>query len=155
MTNEDRQRATLMAQLARKRELKEKYLRNPRPYDCPPGPDREEDLGPISRTIRERAEMLRDLVQLLNELPEGVELAPLLAKEAEKLKILRKEARGKYDQMPEWLRHGPVGEQVRSTLLLLGGAVTLLEEMLAEMPEQPAEQLAEIVYMLENVGGPI
>ena len=155
MTNEERQRAALMAQIAKKRELKEKYLRNPRAYGCPPGPERDEELGPVSRKIRERAEMLRDLVCLLKEMPKGMDLAPLLTKEADTLKLLRKETREKYEQMPEWLRHGGIGEQVRNTLLLLGGAVTLLEEMLQTMPEDSSEQLDEIVYMLENAGGPI
>ena len=155
MTNEERQRAALMAQLARKRELKEKYLRAPRAYGCPPGPERKEELGPVSRSIQERAEMLRDLMCMLKEMPEGVDLAPLLTKEADTLKMLRKETREKYEQMPEWLRHGGIGEQVRNTLLLLGGAVSLLEEMLQTSLEHPAEQLEEIVYLLENAGGPV
>lgn len=109
-----------------------------------------EQFDQVSRQIMTEAETPQDLMALLEEASD-LNPAPLLQKEAEKLKDLRQRERAIYDRMPEAMRASGRGRQVQNTLLLLGGAVTALEKT----PDDPKTQLPEILYMLENAAQPV
>ncbi len=112
-----------------------------------------EQFDQIRQQLFAEAETLRDLATLLEEVPGGMNIRPLLAKEAEKLRLLRSQEKAAHDQIPAHMKRRAEGSQ--NTLILLGGAISALERMLNGMPEAPQEQLAEIVYMLENAGQPL
>lgn len=112
-----------------------------------------EQFDQIRQQLLAEAEKLRDLTALLDEVPGGIHITPLLAKEAERLRALRTQEKAVHDQIPAHMKRRSEGSQ--NTLILLGGAISALERMLNGMPDVPQEQLAEIVYMLENAGQPL
>lgn len=113
-----------------------------------------ERFDQVSRQLQAEARTLRDLMALLEEVP-NLDLAPLLRKEAEKLKGLRQQEQSAYGLMPEAMQASGRGRQVQNTLLLLGGAVSELEKLLQAMPETPGEKLSEVVYLLEGAAEPL
>lgn len=152
MANEDLQRSLLMAQISKKRALKEKYLRQPPelPPDSPPV-----ILENIQKQLRQEAELFQDLIQLLEQLPDPAMLTGLLEKETDKLKKLHQQENDLYRDLPQELKDTKPGKKIRESVLLLGGAVAELSRMTADMPGNPGDTLSDIVYLLENAGTPV
>lgn len=110
----------------------------------------QEQFQQIRQQLLSETETIRDLTCLLNEVPTGLNLTPILTRTWETLKALREKEKAVYGRMPEKMKESGRGKRSQNALILLGGAVSQLERLLGAMPESPLEQLSEIVYMLEN-----
>ena len=148
----DREQAYVLAQLNRRRQLKEECLRE----------SAEAERGVFNKRrerIRAVSEKLQGLYAVAEELPEGMNWAALLNREAEELEQLRKEERSAFDDMPREALASSVGENCRTCLLLLGGAIGLLRKTgeTAQDSDRGAlkARLSEISYLLYDAGTPI
>lgn len=135
----DKQEAFLLAQLNRKRELKQKYL-----YQT-------EDTEQRSSVFRSEAVKLRDLCGVLEEQPDGLNFRALLQKERQLLQQLCEEEHAAYDRMPMAWKVGSCGKSVRDRLILAGGAVKSVERAILS-PDRSVRTglLLEAAYLLEH-----
>lgn len=146
------ERTVLMAQLDKKRALKEKYLRQtPQlPPDSPPVL-----LQGIQQQLSETAELFEDLVTLLDTLPEHTSPLSLFRRELEKLSALHAQERALYMGLPQELQNTSAGKKIRESVMLLGGAVSELSKMVLNMPNEQKAPLSDIIYLLKSAGTPV
>lgn len=112
-------------------------------------------LEPIRREILSHGETLADLTRLLQEVPEGLALIPLLQKEAAALRALRSAMQTVCDGLPHKLKTGSKGARVKDALILLGGAAAGLERLCAHPSQISSDELGELAYMVKHAGAPV
>lgn len=115
----------------------------------------QEQFQQIRQQLGAETETIRDLTYLLQEVPTGLNIAPILTRTLESLRALREKEKIVYGRMPDKLKESGRGKRSQNTLILLGGAISQLERMVMTMPDSPLDQLNDIVYLLENAGEPI
>lgn len=108
----------------------------------------------VSRQLQTQAEALGDLALVLKEAPAGLNLAPLMNKTHAGLCALMEQAQAACDRMPEGMKAGSRGKQAQNMLILLGGALKMLERMI-QSDGAEAELLDEVVYLLESAAAPV